>query len=84
MLYSDMVDAISIWRARQLTQDKETELTGDEARRLRAAVEELDVQIAKLRAELKKETQFNRKMELSCKIKDLVGIMNGIKRLNYE
>ena len=69
VLYSDMVDAISIWRARQLTQDEETELTGDEARRLLVAVEELDVQIAKLRAKLKKETQFNRKIELSILIK---------------
>lgn len=71
VLYSDMVDAISIWRARQLTQDEETELTGDEARRLFVAVEELDVQIAKLIAELKKETQFNRKMELNVKIRTL-------------
>lgn len=71
MLYSDLVDAISIWRARQLTQDRETELAGDEARRLIAAAEELDVQIAKLKTELKKETQFNRKMELNMRIKEM-------------
>lgn len=71
LLYTDMVDAISIWRARQLIQDKEAELTGDEARRLLAAAEEIDSRIAKLRVELKKETQFNRKMELSIQIKRL-------------
>jgi hypothetical protein len=71
MLYSCVVDAISIWRARQLMIDKEAELTGDEARRLLVTVEEIDSQIAKLRAELKKEAQFNRKMELNIKAKKL-------------
>jgi len=71
VLYSDMVDAISIWRARQLTQDNQTTLTGDEARLLLAAAEELNAQIAKLKAELKKEKQFNRKMEIGIKIKQL-------------
>ena len=71
MVYSGIVDAISIWQARQLIQDKAVELTGDEARQLLAAVEELDAQIAKLRVELKKEKQFNRKMELSIQMKTI-------------
>lgn len=71
MLYSDMVDAISVWNAGQLTGESRADITGEEARMLLAAVEDIDRQIAGIRAELKKETQFSRKMELSMQVKKL-------------
>lgn len=47
------------------------ELTGEEARQLLARRELLEKEIAALRAELKKETQFSRKVELNMRIKKL-------------
>ena len=46
-------------------------ITGEEARRLLAQQEQREAKIAVLRAELKKETQFNRKVELNMEIKRL-------------
>ena len=70
-LYSDMVDAISVWNAGRLTGETESDLNGTEARLLLAAVEDVDRQIAAVRAELKKELQFSRKMELNMQVKKL-------------
>jgi hypothetical protein len=47
------------------------ELSGEQARAALAAKALKEKQIADLRAELKKETQFSRKAELSMKIKEL-------------
>ena len=47
------------------------ELTGEEARQFRAQCEPVEKEIATLRAELKKETQFSRKVELNMRIKKL-------------
>jgi ribosome-binding protein aMBF1 (putative translation factor) len=46
-------------------------ITGAEARELSAKIEEIEGQINSLRAKLKKESQFNRKMELNIEIKRL-------------
>jgi hypothetical protein len=69
-LYSDIVDAISIYRLSTImpTDDR---ITGAEARELSAKIEEIEGQINSLRAKLKKESQFNRKMELNIEIKRL-------------
>lgn len=69
-LYSDIVDAISIYNAKALVGE-ESELSGEAAREMLAAVEEIDRQIAAYRAGLKKETQFNRKLEINIQIKKL-------------
>jgi len=69
-LYSDIVDAISIYKLSAImpTDDK---ITGIEARELSAKIEDIDQRISSLRSKLKKETQFNRKMELNIEIKKL-------------
>lgn len=68
-LYSDMVDAVSIYSAKEeLERDF---ASGEEARAVVAKHQEVTKQIALLRAKLKKETQFNRKMEIGLEIKKL-------------
>jgi len=69
-LYSDIVDAISIYKVSDVI-DYNASITGAEARALSTQIEEIDGQITSLRARLKKESQFNRKMELNIEIKRL-------------
>lgn len=69
-LYSDWVDAISIHNAHFIMHHCE-ELTGEQARQLLAKQQATEAKIAALRAELKKETQFNRKVEINMEIKRL-------------
>lgn len=68
-LYSDMVDGISMFNAHQSGMVAVAD--GDEARALLAQRQATEAKIAALRAELKKETQFNRKVELNMEIKKL-------------
>ena len=68
--YTDWVDRLSVQNAQEKMQVSE-ELTGEEARQLLAQREQMEKEIATLRAELKKETQFSRKVELNMKIKKL-------------
>ncbi|BAK98110.1 hypothetical protein OBV_09120 [Oscillibacter valericigenes Sjm18-20] len=68
-LYSDMVDGISMFNAHQSGVAEVA--NGDEARALLAQRQAAEAKIAALRAELKKETQFNRKVELNMEIKRL-------------
>lgn len=77
--YTDWVDAISIFNAQGKTQT-DGSLTGEEARRLLAEQAQREAEIAALRAELKNETQFNRKVELNMKIKKLEETCNANKR----
>lgn len=70
ILYSDIVDAISIYNI-SFVLPTNGNITGAEARELSAKIEEIEVQINSLRAKLKKESQFNRKMELNIEIKRL-------------
>jgi hypothetical protein len=76
-LYSDIVDAISIYNLSALMPAADT-VTGAEARELSAKIEEIEQQITSLRSKLKKETQFNRKMELNIEIKRLVQNKNKL------
>ena len=69
-LYSDIVDTISIYNLSTIIPTDDN-ITGAEARELSAKIEEIEGQITSLRAKLKKETQFNRKMELNIEIKRL-------------
>ncbi len=68
-LYSGIVDKISIMRAQELTDN--VQITGEEARELTAKIQELDSKIASLKSKIKKETQFNKRMELNIEIKKL-------------
>jgi hypothetical protein len=69
-LYSDMVDAISIYNLSAIMPTDDT-VTGAKARELSAKIEDIEQRIANLRSKLKKESQFNRKMELNIEIKRL-------------
>ena len=69
-LYSDIVDAISIYNL-STVMTADDNITGIEARELSAQIEDIEQEITSLRAKLKKESQFNRKMELNIEIKRL-------------
>ncbi len=69
-LYSDIVDTISIYNLSAIMPTDDN-ITGAEARELSAKIEEIEGQITSLRARLKKESQFNRRMELNIEIKKL-------------
>lgn len=69
-LYSDIVDVISIHNVSDLIKTAE-EFTGEEARKLSAKIDEIDIQVTSLRSKMKKENQFNRKMEFNIEIKKL-------------
>ena len=69
-LYSDIVDYISVYNAKQIVRT-DAEMTGEEAREITARMADLDNKIAALKAEMKKETQFNRRVELNMQIKNL-------------
>ena len=73
-MYSDLIDAIAVFNVIKLT-DKE--INGEDARKLLRSNAEIDSQIAALRAELKKATEFNKKMEINMKIKKLEKRKNG-------
>lgn len=68
-LYIDIMDAISVNNAKHLSDEED--LSGQQARQLLKKAESLEVKITALRAQLKKETQFNRKVELNMEIKRL-------------
>ena len=69
-LYSDIVDTISIYNLSAIMPTDDN-ITGDEARELSAQIENIEQEITSLRARLKKESQFNRRMELNIEIKRL-------------
>lgn len=69
-LYSDIVDTISIYNLSAIMPTDDN-ITGAEARELSAKIEEIEGQITSLRVRLKKESQFNRRMELNIEIKRL-------------
>lgn len=68
VLYSDIIDSISLYNARDIVTE---DVTGAEARQLIAKREQIQKQITSLKAQMKKETQFNRKVELNIEIKKL-------------
>ncbi len=67
-LYSSFVDIISKHNARAITNK---DITGKQARELTAKIEELEGQISSLKVKLKKETQFNKRIEINIEIKNL-------------
>ena len=80
-LYTDLVDAISIFSANQVlnkTNQTTDQLTGDTAREFLEKLNTLEQNLTALRTALKKENQFNRKMELSIKIKNIEASKNKL------
>lgn len=71
-LYSDIVDTICIYNAEQKGIVKpDIEINGEMAREIIRQSDELDDKIAKLKAKIKNETQFNRKVEMNLEIMEL-------------
>lgn len=72
-LYSDVVDRICVFNANQrgVWSAECGALTGEQARELLAKRQATEAKIAALRAELKRENQFNRKVEINMEIKRL-------------
>lgn len=68
VLYSDIIDSISLYNARDIVTE---DVTGAEARQLVAKREQIQKQITSLKAQMKKETQFNHKVQLNIEIKKL-------------
>ena len=69
-LYSDLVDAISIYQASAILPSTKN-ISGEEARNIITKIECIDQEIAAVRSKFKKETQFNRRIELNIQIKKL-------------
>lgn len=69
-LYSDLYDALSRIKAESYIAIHQ-QLSPEDYRRINANVANMDAEIAALRAQLKKEDQFNRQIELNDKIKEL-------------
>lgn len=82
-LYSDIVDAISKYNAKLIT-GKETKISGEKARELISKINDIDQRIAALRVTLKKERQFNRRMEISIEIKKLAQTRDNLIRRQNE
>lgn len=82
-LYSDIVDAISIYNLSTIMA-MDDNITGVEARELSAQIRDIEQKIINMRSKLKKETQFNRKMELNIEIKKLEQKRKGILGEIYE
>lgn len=68
-LYCDIADFISIDTAKDYTTA--TQLTGEQARQIKAKIEEIDTKIAILKSKINKETQFNNRVEMNMQIRKL-------------
>ena len=66
VFYSEVVDVISRFNAKDYSLK---DLSGEEARLLLKKETEKEMKLAKLRAQLKKETQFNKRVEISMQIR---------------
>jgi hypothetical protein len=69
--YSDFIDQLHLYQAASLVGETLRNQDPQEARRLHAEVVMIESELTTLRAQLKKETMFNRKVELNVKIKRL-------------
>lgn len=79
-MYSDIADSVSIHNAQCLIHKEN--ITGEQARELIRRNNELEGRITALRAELKKETQFNKKMEINMEIKKLQKLQEDTQNAN--
>lgn len=68
-LYSDMVDCISVHNAQGIFLTDN--LNGALARELMNELEDVENRIAALKAKMKKETQFNKRVEINMEVKKL-------------
>ena len=69
--YLSLIGKINCYNASFLTEKYIQNIDGEEVKRIYEAIENYDSEIQKLRGKLKKESQFNKKVELNVKIKQL-------------
>lgn len=76
-LYSNVVDEICIYNAKRVT-DKA--LTGEEAREITERLKQIDKEIELLNSRMSKETQFNKRVEIGLKLRELESIKESISK----
>lgn len=71
--YNSFVDNVKIFNASKYSNDIEylNEINVDELKKITDKIESLSLEISSLKDKLKKESQFNRKMDLNIKIKKI-------------
>lgn len=85
--YNSFVDKVKIFNASKYSKDIEylNGLNVDEVKKITDNIESLGLEITSLKDKLKKESQFNKKMDLNIKIKKIEMKKNElIKKLNSE
>lgn len=83
-LYMDIADQVNRYNASLLTENYVEAIDSQEVKSLYRQVEACDTEIQRLRVKLKKESQFNKKVELNVQIKrqqqireELIQALNG-------
>jgi len=69
--YSDFVDQLHLYNAAKLVGNRLQDIDPQEARCLHDEITEIERKLVSLRAQLKKESMFNRKVALNVEIKRL-------------
>ncbi len=70
-LYLDFTDEIHLYNLQCRMKSVNLEMTAQQAKEQLNKLDRIDAQIADLRAQMKKETQFNRRVEINMEIKKL-------------
>lgn len=78
--YSDFVDQLHLYNAAKLVGKTQKNINPQEARRLSAEIVTIEKELASLRAQMKKETMFNRKVALNVEIKNMENRKVGVLR----
>ena len=72
LLYSDIMDTISVYSLSEVIKKDISSIGGKEAREVLNENQNIEDEISSLKLKLKNESQFNRKMELNIAIKELM------------
>jgi len=76
--YSDFVDQLHLYNAAKLVGKTLQDVDPEKARQVHAGIAAIERKLVSLRAHLKKEIMFNRKVELNVKIKKYEGQINEL------
>lgn len=82
--YKDFVDQLYILNAASLIKTKLSDLSPDEAKAIYNELGKIERELLALRAQLKKEDMFNRKVELNLQIKHIEKKQKGLLRKLHE
>ncbi len=78
--YSDFTDRIHLYNLQCRTKSVNLEMTAQQVKERLNKLDEIDAQIADLRVQMKKETQFNRRVEINMRIKKLEGARKELEK----